>query len=118
MANGQGYGGTGGHGAPPPPQYPYGRASYQQNPYAQPVPPPQPYPPRQPYPSPAQPQPASGPPGGFPGPAPRRSRLVVLTQFLLQWIYAPLWILGLVLLFVLLILADNVGGGSGPSSDG
>ncbi|MFJ7911540.1 hypothetical protein [Kitasatospora sp. NPDC096204] len=127
MTNGQGYGGTGGHGAPPPPQYPYGQASYQQNPYVQspppqnpyarPVPQSQSYPPQQPHPS-APPPPASGLPGGFPGPAPRRSRVVVLTQFLLQWIYAPLWILGLVLLFVLLVFADNVGGGSGPSSDG
>ncbi|MGW3228178.1 hypothetical protein [Kitasatospora sp. NPDC001095] len=131
MTNGQGYGGTGGHGAPPP-QYPYGQASYRQNPYvqspspqnpppqnpyAQPVPPSQPYPPQQPHGS-APPRPASGLPGGFPGPAPRRGRAAVLTQFLLQWIYAPLWILGLVLLFVLLIFADNVGGGAGPSSDG
>ncbi|MFF4380225.1 hypothetical protein [Kitasatospora sp. NPDC001547] len=147
MANGQGHGGTGGYGAPPP-QNPYGPAPYgqnpyaAQNPYAQPVPPPQAYQPQQPYPAqqahpahPApqprpvpQPQPphpaarfgaapaSAGGTGGFPGPAPRRNRLAVLLQFLLQWIYAPLWVLGLVLLFVVLILADYNGGG--PSSDG
>ncbi|MFI2607853.1 hypothetical protein [Kitasatospora sp. NPDC018619] len=153
MANGQGYGGTGGYGAPPP-QGPYGQTPYGQgpaprnpyapgphaqdlyaqdpyagNPYARPVPPQQPYPAvpqpparpvaHQPVPAPQSAAPRPGPagPGGFPGPAPRRNRSAVLAQFLLQWIYAPLWILGLVLLFVLLLLADNAGV-SGPSSDG
>ncbi|MFE4976465.1 hypothetical protein ACFRAR_30740 [Kitasatospora sp. NPDC056651] len=123
MANGQGYGGVNGYGAPPP-RNPYGPAAHGANPYAQPVPPPQPYPPQQAQPVPQPPYSAARfgsspqPGGGFPGPAPRRNRLVVLLQFLLQWIYAPLWILGLVGFFVLLILADNVGGGSGPNSDG
>ncbi|MFJ9445838.1 hypothetical protein ACIRRH_28870 [Kitasatospora sp. NPDC101235] len=133
MVNGQGHGGADGYGAPPQ-QNPYGQSPYTQNPYAQPVPPPQPYPPRQPQPVPPQqahpdpqqpyaaagfgtpPQPGAGRPGGFPGPAPRRNRVAVLVQFLLQWIYAPLWILGLVLLFIVLIFADYSGGG--PSSDG
>ncbi|MFI8454383.1 hypothetical protein [Kitasatospora sp. NPDC085464] len=69
--------------------------------------------PQQPQP-PSQPQPGAFP--GFPGPLPRRSRLAVLLQFLLQWIYAPLWIVGLVILFAVLILSDYNGGG--PSSDG
>ncbi|MFD4659362.1 hypothetical protein ACFWP2_27460 [Kitasatospora sp. NPDC058444] len=128
MANGQGYGGTGGYGAPPPQvpygqapygQAPYGQNPYEQNPYAQPAPPPQPQPyPAQPQPQPPAPRPlyAAARPGGFPGPAPRRNRAAVLLQFLLQWIYAPLWVLGLVLLFVVLIFADY--NGSGPSSDG
>ncbi|WP_316522519.1 hypothetical protein [Kitasatospora brasiliensis] len=118
MANGQGYGGANGYGAAPPQnpyaRNPYAQAPYGQNPYAQPVPAPPP-PPPPPHPS-AYPSPR--PEAGFPGPAPRRNRLVVLLQFLLQWIYAPLWILALVAFFVILILADNVGGGSGPSSDG
>ncbi|GAA3037100.1 hypothetical protein GCM10010519_72860 [Streptomyces lactacystinicus] len=121
-------------------QNPYEQNPYEQNPYAQPVPPPQSYPPRQPQAVPAQqahpvhpaqpapqqpyaadrfgapPEPGAGRPGGFPGPAPRRNRLAVLVQFVLQWIYAPLWILGLVLLFVVLLLADYSGGG--PDSDG
>ncbi|MEU3572560.1 hypothetical protein AB0E96_29665 [Kitasatospora sp. NPDC036755] len=138
MADSQGYGATGGHGAPPQRQHPYGQPphgapQYGRNPYAQPqYAQPQysrnPYA-QNPYARPVPPQPANGlpnglpggpqgsPAGGFPGPAPRRNRLAVLIQFLLQWIYAPLWILGLVLLLVVLILADNVGG-SGPSSDG
>ncbi|MEU1287784.1 hypothetical protein [Kitasatospora sp. NPDC005856] len=136
MANGQGHGGTGGYGAPPQVPYgqaPYGRNPYGENPYARPVPPPQPYPAQPPHPAhPAQPphpaqqatpaHPAPRPPygaarpGGFPGPAPRRNRAAVLLQFLLQWIYAPLWVLGLVLLFVVLVFADY--NGSGPSSDG
>ncbi|MEU9042600.1 MULTISPECIES: hypothetical protein [unclassified Kitasatospora] len=135
-----GHGTAGGYGAVPP-QNPYGQpAPYGQNPYAQPVPP-QSYPPQshpaQPYPpQPYAPQPpavaqppypapqfgsapqfdAAPQPGGFPGPVPRRNRLGVLIQFVLQWIYAPLWIVGLVLLFAVLILADYNGGG--PSSDG
>ncbi|MFE7531133.1 hypothetical protein ACFU7Y_36305 [Kitasatospora sp. NPDC057542] len=129
------------YGQAPYAQNPYGQSPYAQNPYAQPVPPPQqsyppqqPYPPRQPQPVPPQqahpspqqpyaaagfgtpPQPGVGRPGGFPGPAPRRNRVAVLVQFLLQWIYAPLWVLGLVLLFIVLIFADYSGGG--PSSDG
>ncbi|MBD0669387.1 hypothetical protein [Streptomyces sp. CBMA156] len=114
---------------PVPPPQPYPQHPHpQQQPY-----PPQPYPPRQPQSQPQQahpiaqqpyvaaqfgapPHPGAGRPGGFPGPAPRRNRLAVLLQFLLQWIYAPLWVLALVLLFVVLILADYNGGG--PSSDG
>ncbi|SOB83055.1 hypothetical protein [Streptomyces sp. 1331.2] len=137
MSDGQGYGYGYGHGAPPP-QNPYAQP-VPQNPYAQPVAPPHPYAAPQPYaasqPYAAQPpypeaqfappsaqaaplaQPAPPAPGAaFPGPAPRRGRLAVLLQFLLQWIYAPLWILGLVLLFAVLLLADY--SGSGPSSDG
>ncbi|MFJ8625859.1 hypothetical protein ACIRD3_23845 [Kitasatospora sp. NPDC093550] len=143
---GQGHGGADGYGYGPgaaggqgavPPQNPYGPpAPYGHNPYAQPVPPQQPYAQQspagaqQPYPAPQfgaqQPQPQPQPhqqhaqpqpqPGGFPGPLPRRSRVAVLLQFLLQWIYAPLWIAALVLLFVVLIFADY--NGSGPSSDG
>ncbi|WP_030255909.1 MULTISPECIES: hypothetical protein [Streptomyces] len=135
-ANGHGYGAAGSHGAPPPqnpyaqpvppqsyappaPQNPYAQPA-SQNPYAQPASP-QPYTATQHSPATQQPYPAgqfAAPPapGGFPGPAPRRSRPAVLLQFLLQWVYAPLWILGLVLLFAVLILADYSGGG--PSSDG
>ncbi|GHF28598.1 hypothetical protein GCM10018790_02530 [Kitasatospora xanthocidica] len=111
----------------PPPQQSYPPHPYPPQPYAAAQqaypaaqfgapPQPQPQPQQQPQPQP-QPQPQSQPqPGAFPGPLPRRSRLAVLLQFLLQWIYAPLWIAGLVALFVVLIFADYTG--SGPSSDG
>ncbi|MFF2042991.1 hypothetical protein ACFVVX_21450 [Kitasatospora sp. NPDC058170] len=115
---------------------------YQQNPYAQPVPPqpvppqpvpPQPVPPQpgspQPgspqyapppqaplQPAPARPAPTPSAPGGFPGPEPRRSRIAVLLQFTLQWIYAPLWIAALAALIALLLWAGG-GGPSGPDSD-
>ncbi|MFG3225204.1 hypothetical protein ACGF07_10530 [Kitasatospora sp. NPDC048194] len=145
MTNGQESGGAPGYGAAPQ-QNPYGQGAHAPNPYAQPVPPQQPYgrpaaasnpyaqpaadPQPVPYPRPVPPQQpdaarrpdpaarfeAAPQPGGFPGPAPRRNRAAVLLQFLLQWIYAPLWILGLVAVFVVLILADYSGGG--PDSDG
>ena len=95
-------------GRAPHPGHPYGYGDGQQNPYAQPVPPQQ-----SPY---AQPVPPVGG-AGFPGPAPRRSRTAVLAQFLLQWFYAPLWILALVALFALLLFGGG-GGPSGPDSDG
>ncbi|MEU8921239.1 hypothetical protein AB0D10_09950 [Kitasatospora sp. NPDC048545] len=145
-ANGYGHGAAGDQGAVPPQNPYGQPAPYGHNPYAQPVPPPQPYPaqpvPPQPYgaqppvatspygtrePSVARPEAAQQPvpaqqlgvpsqPGGFPGPLPRRNRFAVLLQFLLQWIYAPLWIVGLVILFAVLILSDYNGGG--PDSDG
>ncbi|MET8622240.1 hypothetical protein ABZW30_00490 [Kitasatospora sp. NPDC004669] len=112
MSNGPDYGGAHGYGAAPQ-QNPYGQGQYGQNPYAQPVPPQQPYG-AQPYAAAQFETPVQ--PAGFPGPAPRRNRLVVLLQFLLQWIYAPLWIIGLVIVIAVVILSDY--GGSGPGSDG
>ncbi|MFI8079823.1 hypothetical protein ACIF6L_03340 [Kitasatospora sp. NPDC086009] len=131
---------------PPPGPYPQSGPYTGPNPYAQPQPYPQPqpygpaagpyghpqsYPQPQPYagpnpyarPLPPQPAPAglAAPAaasfdGGFPGPRPRRSRIAVLLQFTLQWIYAPAWIAALVALFAIL-LWTGAGGPSGPESD-
>ncbi|MFD5468505.1 hypothetical protein ACFWIQ_37725 [Kitasatospora sp. NPDC127059] len=129
MTNGQEHPGAAGCGGGAPRRDPYGP-----NPYAQPVPPQQnpyaqPVPPRQQQPQQPQPRPAAQPPcpaSQFAaqvrpaGPLPRRNRAVVLLQFLLQWIYAPLWILGLVAVFAVIIAAAIFSnyGGEGPSSDG
>ncbi|WBP87979.1 hypothetical protein [Kitasatospora cathayae] len=126
MTNGQEHPGATGYGGAPQrnpyaqnpyaQQAPYGR----QNPYAQPVPQQQPYwapqPPGSQPPYPAARFAAPQQPGALPGPLPRRNRPVVLVQFLLQWIYAPLWILGLVVVLAAAIFSDY--GGDGPSSDG
>ncbi|MGA5816908.1 hypothetical protein ACPC54_03455 [Kitasatospora sp. NPDC094028] len=119
MPHGRDPGGAEGYGAAPR-HNPYAQP-VPNNPYAQPVPP-QPYgqqsyvPPQ--FDAPPDPRPAR--PGGFPGPLPRRNRALVLLQFVLQWIYAPLWILGLVLVFVVVLIAAVADAASidGPSSDG
>ncbi|KJS63142.1 hypothetical protein [Streptomyces rubellomurinus] len=129
MPNGQQPGGAEGYGAAPR-HDPYGQPVPPQpvpnNPYAQPYGQ-QPYVPPQfaapqfaAPPGAAQPRPPHpGGPSGPAGPLPRRNRALVLLQFVLQWIYAPLWILGLVLVFLLVIVAAlgnaNI---DGPSSDG
>ena len=98
-----GYGGQNGYNSQNGQQQAYGQG----NPYAPPAQQQQTY---------APPAPEAGG-AGLPGPAPRRSRAGVLLQFLLQWFYAPLWILALVGLFALLLFAGG-GGPSGPDSDG
>ncbi|MFJ9772710.1 hypothetical protein ACIRVF_15955 [Kitasatospora sp. NPDC101157] len=128
MTNGQERPGAAGYGGTPQQNpygpSPYGPHPYGPNPYAQPVPPHQPQP--QPYAVQPQPQPQPYPQPGpqpravLPGPLPRRNRSVVLLQFVLQWIYAPLWILALVGVFAVLLAAAIFSnyGGEGPSSDG
>ncbi|MGW4896893.1 hypothetical protein ACWEQL_32240 [Kitasatospora sp. NPDC004240] len=137
----QAYGQPNPYSQPAPPQDPYGQPAPPQHPYApQQQPPQHPYgaqQPQHPYAQPAPPQPApaavpaqpagSQEPGYVPdfarmdggrggGSAPRRSRIGVLLQFTLQWIYLPLWIGALVALVVLAMFAGG-GGPSGPKSD-
>ncbi|MFE2721963.1 hypothetical protein [Kitasatospora sp. NPDC059327] len=144
MSDGQGhYAGAGGQGTgPQPAPYPQGGPYVGHNPYAQanpyspadhpyaqagpyaqggPQPTANPYAQADPYTRSdayghARPSAAPSFDGPFPGPRPRRSRVAVLLQFTLQWIYAPLWIAALAALFAILLWSGG-GGPSGPDSD-
>ncbi len=97
-----------------PYQQPAGPAAHQ--PYRQPYGYPDPQAPWQPdRKQPARPDPRAAAGHGF-GPAPRRSRIGLLAQFVLQFVYIPVWVLLAVGVLVLAIWADSAGNANvGPS---